>query len=181
MEILAPESALSVFDLWLPILVAGIATHVLSTLAWTALPHHKAEWGTLPMGPVDEAARSVGAQPGGQYVLAAGDAATQDPSAGRGMLIYWRHTPSMGANIGMTLGYFLFAAFTIGYLASIAFPRGAAGIDVFRFTATAGVLTHVLAGIPTLIWFRRRCAMDLLDGVAYALATGASFAWLWPR
>ena len=34
---------MSVFDLWLPILLAGLATHVFSTLAWTVLPHHKPE------------------------------------------------------------------------------------------------------------------------------------------
>ncbi|MCA9054325.1 MAG: hypothetical protein KDA75_10840, partial [Planctomycetaceae bacterium] len=38
---------MSVFDLWLPILLAGLATHILSTIAWMALPHHKPEWNPL--------------------------------------------------------------------------------------------------------------------------------------
>ena len=38
---------MSVYDLWLPILLAGLATHILSTIAWMALPHHKPEWNPL--------------------------------------------------------------------------------------------------------------------------------------
>jgi hypothetical protein len=178
---LAAETSLSVFDLWVPIAAAWLVTHVLSTLAWMALPHHKPEWSMLPVGPIDESARAHGAKPGGQYVLVDGPTDTKDASTGRGMLIYWTHKPSMGANIGMTLAFFLAAAFTIGYLASLALPRGADALNVFRFTATAGILCHVMAGIPTLIWFRRKCTMDLLDGLAYALATGAAFTLLWPE
>ncbi|MEO1496932.1 MAG: hypothetical protein AAFV43_07250 [Planctomycetota bacterium] len=171
----------SFLDLWLPILAAGLATHVLSTIAWVALPHHKPEWNHLPLtGTVGEAIRSEGLRDGEQYVLTDADAGDPDPAKCRGMLILWRHTPSMGANIGMTLTFFVVAAAAIGYLASMAFPAGAPSIDVFRFTATAGLLTYAAAGTPTLIWFRRKWLMDLLDGVAYALATGAAFALLWP-
>ncbi|TWT96624.1 hypothetical protein Pla108_23930 [Botrimarina colliarenosi] len=170
----------SLADIWLPILVAGLATHVLSTLAWTVLPHHRSEWGHLGFGPIDDAAKSLGAQPDGQYVLTA-DPNCKDPSKARGMLIYWPHEPSMGANIGMTLAFFMAAAFTIGYLATIGLHKETPLVDVFRFTATAGVLTHVAAGVPHLIWFRRKWLLDSLDGLAYALATGAAFAWLWPN
>ena len=39
---------MTVYDLWLPILLTGLATHLLSTLAWTVLPHHKPEWNQFP-------------------------------------------------------------------------------------------------------------------------------------
>lgn len=171
----------SLADLWLPILAAWLAVHVLSTLAWTALPHHKPEWSHLPIeGDLGAALTAAGAEPGQQYLLSTGDSHDNDPGKCRGMVVLWTHTPSMGKNIGMTLGFFLFAALTIGYLASIALPREAAALDVFRFTATAGLLTHAAAGIPTIIWFRRKFLMDLVDGVAYAVATGAAFTLLWP-
>jgi len=167
-------------DLWLPILVAWIATYVLSTLAWTVLPHHRPEWDFVR---IDGSLRTaIDSAPGDQCLLVEGDAdAANNPTACRGMLILWRHRASMGANIAMTATFFLVAALTIGYMASIALSRETSTLDVFRFTATAGVLAHVMAGVPTIIWFRRKWLMDLLDGVAYALATGAAFALLWPR
>lgn len=174
-------TSVDLLDLWLPILAAWLATHVLSTLAWTALPHHKPEWKHLPSeGDIDAALKAAGALPGEQYLLSTGDANDTDPAKCRGMVILWDHTPSMGKNIGMTLLFFLFAATTIGYLASIALTKETSALEVFRFTATAGVLAHVAAGIPTIIWFRRKFLMDLLDGLAYSLATGAAFALLWP-
>ena len=35
-------------DLWLPILLSGVAAFVVSALAWTVFPHHKKEYGKLP-------------------------------------------------------------------------------------------------------------------------------------
>lgn len=171
----------SLADLWLPILAAWLAVHVLSTLAWTVLPHHKPEWKHLPYeGDLGTALMAADAKPGEQYLLSTGEAHDTDPGKCRGMVILWDHTPNMGKNIGMTLGFFLFAAVTIGYLASMALPKEAATLDVFRFTATTALLTHAAAGIPTIIWFRRKFLMDLIDGIVYALATGAAFALLWP-
>ncbi|MEQ8849040.1 hypothetical protein [Botrimarina sp.] len=172
---------LSPSDLWLPILAAALAVHVLSTLAWTVAPHHRPEWRHLPAGgPLGAALQDQGARPGDQFLLSEGAADDKDPAKCRGMLILWRRQPSMARNIAMTLGFFLLAAFLIGYLASIALPREAAPVDVFRFTFTAGVLTHAAAGVPTIIWFRRKFLMDLVDGVAYAAATAAAFTLLWP-
>lgn len=34
-------------DLWMPILVSGLAVFVVSALAWTVFPHHKKEYGKL--------------------------------------------------------------------------------------------------------------------------------------
>lgn len=172
----------SLLDLWLPILVAGIAVHVLSTIAWTAAPHHKPEWKPLPMDDdllayLDKHATLRG----DQYLLSSGEPGDMDPGKCHGMLILWKHKPHMGKNIVMTLTFFLFTAFAIGYLASIALGKETTQLDVFRFTATAAFLTHVCAGIPTIIWFRRKFVMDLLDGLAYSLATGAAFALLWPK
>jgi hypothetical protein len=98
----------------------------------------------------------------------------------RGMLILWESPPHMGAAIGKTLAFFFVAAFVIAYLAALGLPRGATFLDVFRFVTTAGLLTHVAAHFPHVYWFRRRVAMEVLDGVAYAVATGLVFASLWP-
>jgi hypothetical protein len=168
----------SLTELWLPILAAGLGGHIASTIAWTALPHHKPEWPSLPAdkdprGWLDE--RGVKA---GQYIL---------PPEGKpggqgngGMLTLWSRGPNMGANIGLTLAFFFTVATLVAYVASVALPRGAAAIDIFRLVFTVGLLTHVLGGSLHVVWFRRRYLMDALDGVAYALVTAIAFAALWP-
>jgi hypothetical protein len=38
----------SVWSLWLPIVVSGVALFFASWAAWMLLPHHKPEWKGLP-------------------------------------------------------------------------------------------------------------------------------------
>ncbi|TWT78064.1 hypothetical protein Pla123a_08530 [Posidoniimonas polymericola] len=180
---------LSLTDLWLPILLSGVATHIASTVAWTVLPHHKPEFKGL--GATEEKlvdllqADQVGP---GQYMLPycndmkeAGEPAFQEKQRRcTGMLSVYDRPVNMGAAIFKTLAFFLVAAFVIGYLASIGLPRGAASIDVLRFVTTAGLLAHCFARFPAVYWFPQKTAMSLLDGAAYAAVTGLLFTVLWP-
>ena len=79
-----------------------------------------------------------------------------------------------------TVTFFFVAAFVIGYLAALALPAGAEFGRVVQFVATAGLLTHCAAHFPHVFWFSRRIAMELVDGVVYAIVTGLIFAALWP-
>lgn len=171
---------MSVFELWLPILLGGIAVHVAATLAWTVLPHHKPEWPRLDAE--EDLLSWLGEKQvsPGQYLFPHPEASEGKDPGCRGRLVLLPAPPNMGANIGLTLGFFLASTFVIGYLASLGLPRGAAFIDVFQFVFTAGFLTHVFAGIPTIIWFRRKCLMDFVDGFAYSLILAALFAGMWP-
>jgi hypothetical protein len=178
---------MSVFELWIPIFLAGLATHVFSTLFWTALPHHKPEWQPLPNE--DDFFRSQADKiPAGQYIFpfattaAACKSEEYKSKMGKctGMMIIWPSPPNMGKAIGLTLVAFMIISFVIGYLASMGLPKGADFMTVFRFVTTAGLLAHISAKFPFVFWFRRRVAMDVLDGIAFAVATGLIFAWLWP-
>ncbi len=179
---------MTVFDLWLPILLSGLATHVLSTVAWMLLPHHKPEWKRLPVEDefqnwLDE--KGVAAD---QYLFphthdmqeVKGEVFQRKQAKCRGMLVLWPSPPNMGVNIALTLAFFFVAAFVIGYLASLGLPRGESFLRVFQFVTTAELLTHCAGQFPGVFWFRRRVAMDLVDGAAYAVATGLIFAVLWP-
>ncbi len=186
--LLETVSVMSVFELWLPILATGIATHLLSTLAWTVLPHHTPEWTKLPNE--DDLYKTLEnkASPG-QYIFPfAEDSQTMKTEAFSrrknslsGMLIIWPTPTNMGKAIGLTLTSFLVIAFVVGYLASIGLPRGAEFMKVFQFVTTAGLLAHVSAKFPFVFWFRRKIMMDVLDGVVYALVSGLIFAALWPK
>lgn len=179
---------MSVYELWLPIVATGLATHILSTLAWTVLPHHRPEWQKLPNE--DEFHGSLaGKVPAGQYVFpfaqdnqtVKSEAYQRKAGSCSGMLIIWPSPTNMAKAIGLTFTSFLIVAFVIGYLASLGLARGAEFLKVLQFVSTAGLLAHLSAKFPFVFWFRRKIAMDVLDGAVYALATGLIFAALWPR
>ncbi len=55
---------------------------------------------------------------------------------------------------------------------------------VFQVTGTAGILAYCFASFPNDLWFqkkRRAILTGWIDGVVFALITGAIFASLWPR
>ena len=71
----------------------------------------------------------------------------------------------------------------VAYLAGLVLPPAAETRVVFRFTATAAVLGYALSHAVDSIWKGlswKIAAKFALDGLAYGLVTGATFAWLWP-
>ena len=55
------------WDLWLPIVVSGVALFFASWAAWMVLPHHKGDWKGLPNEQaVMDTLKNSGVQPG-QY------------------------------------------------------------------------------------------------------------------
>lgn len=179
---------MSLSDLWLPILLAGLATHILSTLFWMVFPHHKPEWKRVP---VEDDLMDFLQQrqvPADQYMFPFASSGREAGSEQfkakqakcRGMLVLWERPLEMGPAIVKTLLFFLFASFSIGYVATLSLPAGADFARVFRFVTTVGLLTHVYAKFPNVFWFRMRVATHVMDGIAYAIATGLIFAALWP-
>jgi hypothetical protein len=179
---------MNTLDLWLPILLSGLATHILCTIAWTVSPHHKPEWTKLPAEPelLDLLhSRQIAS---GQFVFpfCADGKESQSPEfqekqkKSRGMLVVWPAPVNMGSAILKTLTFFFIAAFTIGYLATLALEPGASFSKVFQFVTSAGLLAHVFAHFPHVFWFPRKMAMEILDGFVFAVVTGLIFAALWP-
>jgi hypothetical protein len=73
----------------------------------------------------------------------------------------------------------LFAA----YVASLALPRGASYMTVFRVTSTVAFAGYVLALWQNWIWYSRGLGYTVrttIDGLLYGLLTGGAFGWLWP-
>lgn len=180
---------ITVWSLWLPILVSGVALFFASWVAWEVLPHHKKEWTGLPNeGAVTEALKNSGVGPG-QYVFphCASRADWKSPDfkarmkAGpNGNLVVWSGPCSMAQNMICTVVFFVVANFVIGYLATMGLKTGDDFMDVFRFVGTAGILTYGTANILNGIWFGRKMVADIVDGIVYGLITGLIFAWLWP-
>ena len=58
---------------------------------------------------------------------------------------------NMVQNLGLTFLYFLVVSFLLAYLGTIALPRGADFLAVFRFIATAGLMTFLSAIVGFLV------------------------------
>jgi len=183
------EAAIDAWDLWLPILVSGVALFFASWAAWMLLPHHKKEWKGLPNEQaVMDALKSSGVQPGQYNFPHCGSSAdwkseefkARMKAGPSGNLIVFPGMCSMGRNMFCTWLFFTVVSFIIAYLAGIVLPPGTAKMEVFRFVGTAAVVTYGSANILNGIWFGRRMIGDIVDGIAYGLVTGAIFAWLWP-
>jgi hypothetical protein len=176
-------------QLWLPILLSAVALFFTSFLSWMVLGLHKADWSKVP----DEDALSKALidsrlERGKSYMLPSCD----DPArmktkefqdrlaAGPNGVITIFLKNDMPRNLVLTFVYFLMTSLILAYLGTIAFPAGESSKDVFRFFATAGLLTHLAAMVPQSVWFKNRIVGHTIEAVAYSLILGAIFAYFWP-
>lgn len=91
---------------------------------------------------------------------------------------------SMGRNLGLWFLYCLVVSWFAAFVAAMALPSSAGHRAVFHFTCLTSFIGYSLALWQMSIWYRRAWSTTIkatLDGVIYALLTGATFAWLWPR
>ncbi len=179
-----------VFSLWLPIILSAITLFFASFLSWMVLQLHKQDWGKLP--DEDEflkTARAINLAEGSyMFPMSESPNPMKDPEytakweqGPRGIVSVYPPT-NMGQNLALTFVYFLVASFCIAYLATIAFQQGTEVTfwNVFRFVATAGLLTFLTATVGNAIWFRARIVGHVIESVAYAAIIGVIFAALWP-
>jgi hypothetical protein len=96
--------------------------------------------------------------------------------------------PSGELNMGKMLGQWLVYALLIGVLAAYLTGRtrgaGAPFFEVFRVSATVAFCCYGVAQWQSWIWWGRSTRYTLtysVDGLLYALVTGATFGWLWPK
>jgi hypothetical protein len=185
----------TVFMLWLPILLAAAATWVLNALFWTVSPHHRNDWKGLPAeGGLAGALRGSGLAAGMYYFPRekspqhAKDPAAQDllrtEPAGYIVVEPRGATTRMGKAMALSLVLNLFVSFLVAYAASVALDRGANYLDVFRLTATVGFLAYSTERISDSIWFGydwRSTWKSMLDAAVIALVTAGIYGWLWPR
>jgi hypothetical protein len=175
-------------ELWLPIVLSGVALFFASFLSWMVVRLHKDDWRKLENEDAFlKAGREIGLRPGSyMFPCACGSAEVQS----EGFQRKWKEGPcgvltvyegvNMGRNLALTFLYFLAISFALAYLATIGLSRGAAFLDVFRFFATAGFFVFVSAMVQHSIWFRNRIAGHVIESVAYAAIVGGLFGAFWP-
>lgn len=179
--------------LWLPIVVAGVLVFLASSVIHMVLPIHRKDYGKLP-GEADALAalRTAGVRPGHYMFPHAADFKEYGTpehleklaSGPVGFMTVMPNGPvAMGRQLSAWFAYCVVASVFVAYVASFTLAAGADGLLVFRLTGTVGFLAYGLGAVIDSIWKGQAWSISLkfvLDGLVYALVTGAAFAWLWP-
>lgn len=188
--------------LWLPILLSAAAVWIVSTILGMPFFHHKNDWIGLPADQENafmDAIRTIGIKPG-NYLFP--DFRTREAMESEkvkqalergpvGHLSLWRTPLSMGGKMAASFVVYLAVSTLIAYLAAVALPaadKPVAGgwgfAKIFQVVGTAGILAYCFSFIPNAVWFgayKRSIVASIIDGVVFAMITGAIFAWRWPR
>jgi hypothetical protein len=177
-------------QLWLPIILSAVALFFASFLSWMILGLHKADWNKAPdEDRLTKALVDCGLERGTSYMLPMCDTKERmkDPAFqkrladGPNGIITIFQKNDMGRNLALTFIYFVITSVCLAYLGTIAFKPGAPTVDVFRFFAAAGLLTHLAAMVPQSVWFKNRIVGHAIESIAYACILGGIFAGLWPK
>lgn len=180
-------------DLWVPIVVSGLAVFVMSALVWTVLPNHKKEFAKVGNEPgVRDALRTATLAPGRYVVPWMGDGdfmkspeakASLEQSPITYLTVHAPGMPNMGTMMAQSLASAILISAFVGYLGWHTLPPAAGYLEVFRITGTATFMAYGLGSISESIWFARpwkSLALNTLDSLLYAGIAGGVFGWLWP-
>lgn len=177
--------------LWLPVLAGAAAVWIASAVVWMALPHHRKDWKKLPdedrfMNALREMNVPQGVY-GFPHFASHGECSSPEAQARWkkgpvGLLSVWDPNVSMARNMIVTFLVYIVVSAMIAYLGVIAIESGADFLRAFQILGTAGVLAYSFAFIPSGVWFQqgRGTIINVFDGIAYGLITGAVMASLWP-
>lgn len=182
-----------VLSLWLPIVVAAVAVFIVSSIAHMVLTYHRSDFRQLQKEPeVLAALRGAGVAPGlYQFPWCKSPKEMSTPEAQAkfrqgpvGILTVMPSGPmAMGKFLGLWFVYTLIVSFTIAYVAGVTLAPGADRMLVARVTGSMAILVYAIANVVDSIWKGYPWGMtakNAVDGILYAAATAAVFAWLWP-
>jgi len=184
----------SIAELWLVILLAGVLCWVASALIHMLIKYHNADYKELSNE--QEVSAALGAQspapalytlPYCSDMKAMGDADMQkkfNDGPVAMIAVMPNGMPPMGKLLLQQILFFVFGSLLIGYLMTLSITSGADYMLVFRQVFVAAFLTYGWAQIPYSIWMGQpwsNCIRYIIDAVIYASVTAGVFAWLWPN
>jgi hypothetical protein len=182
-----------ILDLWLAILLSAAAVFVVSSVMHMLVPLHKSDYQELPEEDAVRAAMRAANVAPGTYMFPfckeMKDMATAEMTEKykQGPVGHMTILPNGPVSMGKCLVQWFILCVVIslfsGYAASIALDRGADGMLVFRSTFVSAFLAYGVSSATNSVWkgvtWIVTCKF-LFDALLYALATAATFAWMWP-
>lgn len=183
----------SLTSLLLPVLLSAVAVFFASYILHVVIPFHRNDFRKIPReDEFLEAVRRFDLPPG-DYVAphAESSAAMKDPAfvekRAKGPTIVMTlapgASPSMAKPLTKWFIYCIVISLFAAYIASRALTPGADFLEIFRFVATASFMGYSLGLVQNWIWFMKNgeaTFRSVIDGLAYAMLTGAVFGWMWP-
>lgn len=185
---------ISLFSLWLPILVSAVIVFLASSVIHMGPLWHKGDFPKMPReADVLNALRPLAIPPGDYFIPRAGgmqemkspefmEKLKQGPVA---VLTVMPNGPiSMGRNLMQWFVFLIVVGIFVAYIAGRTLPAGTPYPRVFQITSATAFIGYALALCELSIWYRRSWSLTLkgaLDGLIYALLTGGTFGWLWPH
>lgn len=183
----------SLFALWLPILVGTLLAWISSMLVHMLLKYHNHDYQKLSNEEaVTDAIRDGNSATGFfafPHVIDMKDYNDESVVArfDRGpvgfVILGNNGMPNMGKLVGQQVSFFLLGILLVAYVASLALEPGAGYFEVFRLVMTTAFLAFSWASVPYSIWFGIPWAMTgryFLDAVIYSAVVAGSFAGFWP-
>jgi hypothetical protein len=180
--------------LWLPVLLSAVIVFVVSSAIHMASPWHKSDYPKMPNEDKFRDALRPLAVPPGDYMVPRPSSREEVRSPAfaeklrQGPVVMLTVMPNrlmpMGKNLALWFLYSVVVGLFAAYVAGSALPPGAAYTRIVRFTAVTAFVGYAVALWQMSIWYRRAWSTTIkatVDGLIYALLTGATFAWLWPR
>jgi len=184
---------ISVFSLWLPILLSSIVVFILSSIIHMFLKYHNSDYNKLPgEDKIMDDLRKAGI-PAGDYMFPYctenkernskefKDKMNNGPS---GVLtIFQGGAFNMGPSLAQWFVYCLIVGVFAAYIAGRALEPGVDYLSVFRFTGATAFVGYSLALMQNSIWYKKSWSAtikSMFDGLIYALFTAGVFGWLWP-
>jgi hypothetical protein len=100
------------------------------------------------------------------------------------MTVFPNSPPAMPKFLGQWFVYCIIISFFTAYLTGRTVPAGSPYPVVFRVASTTAFMAYGVANLSNGIWKGQPWAVvikEVIDGLIYALLTGGTFGWLWPR
>lgn len=180
--------------LWKPILVSSVFVMITLVIIHMIPGWHQGDMAAVPgEAQIMQTLRQLNIQPG-EYRFPYGNT-TAEMTAPEfvekmktGPVGMMTIRPNGELNMGRMFGLWFVYAVIIGVLAGYVTGRthgaGATFVEVFRICATVAFCCYALAHWQNFIWWGKSLRYTLtysIDGLLFALVTGATFGWLWPK
>lgn len=184
----------SIFSLWLPILLSSVLVFIVSSLIHTALKYHDSDYKKVPSeDKVMSDLRTANISPGDYMMPFATESKVRNSpefkeKIAKGPIVIMTVSDNRAMNMAVNLTqwfiYLLLVEIFTAYITGRALPVNANYLQVFRFAGASSFMGYSLGLIQESIWFKKNwtaTVKSMIDGLIYALLTAGVFGWLWPH
>lgn len=183
----------SLFALWLPILLSAVAVFIVSSIIHMVLKYHDSDYGKVPSEDgVMDALRPFNIPPGDYVLPRCADMKEMGSpefveKQKKGPVVIMTVQPNgptaMGPSLLMWFLFSLLVGVFVAYISRMSLPAGTDYLLVHRVTGATAFCCYALGQMQNSIWYKKSWAgtmKNVFDGLVYGLVTGGIFGWLWP-